>query len=114
MWSDEEVVYWKRCRKLTTPFHNGSLLGAAWAASTIDPIKSSRCSSKTAYLEDASETTSIDVYTQTRAEKILCEGNTAVGVLGSADGGTYKLQANKEVIFAAMVSAVVFFASKET
>lgn len=86
---------------MTDAFDNGSLLGAAWSASTIDPIKSTRCSSKTAYLEHAIETTSIKVYTQTRAERILFGGNTAIGVLVTTGGETYKLQANKEVILAA-------------
>lgn len=85
----------------TDAFDNGSLIGSAWSASTIDPKNSHRSSSKTAYLDRALEKSDIKVYTQTRAEKILFDGTTAVDVLVNTDGQTYKLHANKEIILAA-------------
>lgn len=85
----------------TDAFDNGNLIGASWSANTINPINGNRCSSKNAFLERAVETTSIKVYTQTMAEKILFHGTTATGVLVTTDRQSYTLSAKKEVIVAA-------------
>lgn len=85
----------------TTSFDDGSILGAAWSSTTLDPTKNTRVSSKTAYLELAVERSSIKVYTKTRAEKILFDGTTAEGVLVNTDGESYTLKAKKEIIVTA-------------
>lgn len=85
-------------------FNSGSLTGnAAWLTSTIDPNLGERSSSQTSFLEQAITNTSIKVYTQAQARKILFKGTTASGVSVMTQGVDYTILANKEVILSAGV-----------
>ena len=85
-------------------FNSGSLTDrAAWITSTIDPNLGERSSSQTSFLEQAISTTSITIYTQTQAKKILFNGTTANGVSVTTQGVNYLIAANKEVILSAGV-----------
>ena len=85
-------------------FNSGSLAGnAAWVTSTINPNLGERSSSQTSFLEQAIQNTSITVYTQAQARKILFTGNTASGVSVTTQGADYTISAKKEVILSAGV-----------
>lgn len=88
-------------------FTSGSILGAGWCAWTLNPKKQARESSQSSFLNYAFENSNFNfyLYKNTLAKKILFNSNkTATGVLVSAAGVSYVLNANKEVI----VSAGVF------
>ena len=91
-------------------FQSGKLIGSAYVASTIDPTTATRSSSETSFLQSALKTTSLKVYNNTLAQKILFEKTTATGVLvapegvSGVNGSSYTLTARNEVI----VSAGVF------
>ena len=86
-------------------FTNGLLIGWSYVANTIDPYLQTRSSSETAYLREAlRETTSLIVYKETLAKKIVFDGaNNATGVQVESAGVNYELSANKEVIISAGV-----------
>lgn len=83
-------------------FNSGSLLGAQYCASTIDPTNESRDSSQTSFLEAANQRSNLKVYSLTLAKSILFDSNKrATGVRITNAGIASTLTANKEVIVAA-------------
>lgn len=84
-------------------FSSGKLLGSTYVPLTINPINSTRSSSEASFLQAALKTTTIKVYNNTMAQKILLKGDTAIGVSVSSrtTNQTYILSARKEVILSA-------------
>ncbi|KAL8720301.1 MAG: hypothetical protein Q9225_002813 [Loekoesia sp. 1 TL-2023] len=88
-------------------FQNGNLLGSAYVPATIRPSDASRSSSESSFLQLALKNTTIKVYNNTLANKILFAGKTATGISvtssSSAGNGksSYVLSARKEVIVSA-------------
>jgi len=88
-------------------FQSGDLLGSAYVPATIDPAKSTRSSSESSFLQSALGRTTLRVYNNTFAQKLLFEGNKVTGVLVSSRGSSsqsthdYVLKARKEVIVSA-------------
>lgn len=80
---------------------SGEIIGGAWVPGTINPVNAHRDSSQTSFLDESIATTSIKIYTQTLATKILFTNKTATGVLVDAGGLTYQLSAKREVILSA-------------
>ena len=82
--------------------NSGSLLGFSEFTLTIDPKAETRSSSETSFLQEALSSTTLKVYQQTLAKKILFnENKTATGVRVETQGIGYVLSASKEVILAA-------------
>ena len=87
---------------LINGFQSGRLLGTAYAPSTIDPKKATRSSSETSFLQSALGVTTLQVYKNTLAQKILFDKhNTATGVAVTTGTTDYVLTAKKEVILSA-------------
>jgi choline dehydrogenase len=85
-----------------TDFNTGSLLGAQYCSSTIDPSSESRDSSQTSFLDAASGRSNLATYTGTLAKKIIFNSKkVATGVQVSTAGISYTLNARKEVIVSA-------------
>ncbi|KAF4635109.1 hypothetical protein G7Y89_g2995 [Cudoniella acicularis] len=89
-------------------FNSGSLLGSGFATWTVDNSNATRSSSESSFLQQAMATTTLQVYVESLAQKILFgPNNTATGVLVETQGTfgtpslTYTLTANKEVILSA-------------
>ncbi|KAM0334528.1 hypothetical protein ACHAQA_001558 [Verticillium albo-atrum] len=85
-------------------FNSGSLMGAQYCASTIDPSSQTRDSSQTSFLRDAQGRSNLKVYTATLARKIVFDGNkraTGVVVTSALGLGQYTLRARNEVILSA-------------
>ncbi|QYS92611.1 GMC oxidoreductase [Trichoderma simmonsii] len=79
--------------------NTGSLIGYAYSTVTEDPTDETRSSSQTAFLSSAP---SLTVYSKTMAQKIVFDGSkTARGVNVKANGVSFTLFANKEVILSA-------------
>lgn len=88
----------------TQDFNSGSLMGAQYCSSTINPGFQTRDSSQTSFLEDASFHFNLKVYASTQAQKVLFNNNKiATGVRVTSSGGlfSYTLNARKEVIMSA-------------
>ena len=86
-------------------FHNGSLIGSAYATLTIDPRNAQRSSSESSFLQAALQNgTAPTIYKNSFARRILFNGTTATGVLVTTSGSygipdlNYTLTARKEVI----------------
>ena len=95
-------------QKTINGFNSGKLIGSAYASFTIDPVKARRSSSESSFLQQALNNTTLMVYKQTLAQKILFDSNNvAKGVRVSTQGSyggselTYTLSAKKEVIVSA-------------
>ncbi len=92
-------------------FNSGSISGtSAWIPSTISPSDAERSSSESSFLTQAISNTSITVYTQAPARKILFssngsggKGSSVSGVLVTTQNVDYTISANKEVILSAWV-----------
>ena len=87
-------------------FNSGSLSGSAWIPSTVDNSNAERSSSESSFLTQSIYNTSITVYKQTQAKKILFTSNngySASGVSVTTAGLDYTISANKEVILSAGV-----------
>ena len=83
-------------------FNSGKLLGSSFATFTIDPTTAKRSSSESSFLRETLETTSLKVYINTLAQRILLdEQKKATGVLVSTGNTSYTLSARKEVIVSA-------------
>ena len=84
-------------------FTSGQLLGWSYVAETLDPTTQTRSSSEASYLRQALEqTTNLQVYKSTLAEKILFDDSKqATAVQVSSGGFVYQIKANKEVIISA-------------
>ena len=83
-------------------FNTGSLMGAQYCSSTIDPSTEFRSSSQSSFLATISPPT-LTTYPNTLAKKIVFDGNrkaTGVQVRG-VFGNTITLSATKEVIISA-------------
>jgi len=86
---------------------SGNLLGSACVLATINPVDASRSSSESSFLQSALKSTTIKVYNNTLAQKILFKGKTATGVSVTSQSTTgtevssYALRARREVIISA-------------
>lgn len=86
---------------------SGNLLGSSYLPSTIDPVDSTRSSSESSFLQEALKATTIKVYNNTLAHRILFTKNTATGVSVSerstagVESSSYVLSARREVIVSA-------------
>ncbi|CZT52318.1 probable choline dehydrogenase [Rhynchosporium secalis] len=86
----------------TQDFNSGSLFGAQYCSSTINPKDESRSSSQTSFLNAADGRKNLKVYSLTTAQKILFDGNKrATGVSVKSNGVTYAINARKEIILSA-------------
>lgn len=87
-------------------FNSGKLIGSAYATLTIDPKNAHRSSSESSFLQNAIRNrTTLSVYKNTLAQRILFDSNnTATGVAVTTAGTygvpsvNYTLSARKEVI----------------
>ncbi len=90
-------------------FQSGRLIGSAYIPSTIDPTTATRSSSEASFLQSALKNTTLKVYKNTLAQRILFHKKTATGVLVAPDGASgingssYTLSARHEVIISAGV-----------
>ena len=82
-------------------FQSGRLIGSAYYPSTIEPVHATRSSSQSSYLNSVSNVTSLRVYNNTLAQKILFRGRVATAVKVSSQGLDYVLNARKEIIVSA-------------
>jgi choline dehydrogenase len=82
-------------------FNSGSLMGAQYCSSTIDPSSAKRDSSQTSFLNAARSRSNLKVYTITQAKRILFDGKRATGVRVTTAGIPYTITARKEVILSA-------------
>lgn len=86
-------------------FNSGRLMGAQYAASTINPTDAKRDSSETSFLKEASSRRNLHVFSATKAKKIIFSGEKATGVrVAGVLGLPFTINARREVI----VSAGVF------
>jgi choline dehydrogenase len=86
----------------TDDFNSGSLMGAQYCSSTIDPVSQSRESSETSFLNAAKGRKNLKVYTGTRAKKILFDARLqATGVTVQGSTTPYNISAKREVIVSA-------------
>ncbi|KAI0905319.1 putative choline dehydrogenase [Ustulina deusta] len=83
-------------------FLDGSLMGCSWMTLTIDPVSGHRESSATAFLQPVLSRKNLAVFDLTLAKRVVFNKNkAATGVEVEANGATFTLRANKEVILAA-------------
>ena len=88
-------------QEATDGFQSGRLIGSAYYPSTIEPIKATRSSSQSSYLESVLNFTSLKIYNNTIAHKILFEGRIAKAAKVSSKGIHYVLHARKEIVVSA-------------
>ncbi len=82
--------------------NSGTLIGFAQATNTIDPAAEIRSSSETSFLQCALLNTTLQLYQQTMAKRILFDKNKkASAVIVTTAGVPYVLEARKEVVVAA-------------
>ena len=79
-------------------FNSGNLIGSAYATFTIKPSNAHRSSSESSFLQRAVQNTTLKVYKDSLAQKILFENKTAKAVAVTTNGIDYILRATKEVI----------------
>ncbi|KAM0708511.1 hypothetical protein Q7P35_005163 [Cladosporium inversicolor] len=81
-------------------FNSGSLMGAQYASSTINPKNAKRDSSETSFLKEASSRPNLHVFSATKAKQIIFSGKRATGVRVSSGilGFPKTINARKEVI----------------
>jgi choline dehydrogenase len=83
-------------------FNSGSLMGAQYCSSTLDPDGQQRSSSQTSFLELAGNRRNLKIYSLTMGKKILFDADKkATGVVVSTAGMQYTLTATREVIVSA-------------
>lgn len=82
-------------------FQSGRLLGSAYYPSTIEPVKATRSSSQSSYLNSVLNVTSLRVYNNTLAQKILFRGRAARAVKILSQNLDYIINALKEIIVSA-------------
>jgi choline dehydrogenase len=88
--------------------NSGNLIGYSRFTSTIDPKDETRSSSETSFLRNAIATSSLQIYHNTMAKRILFDKRkAATGVEVMTNGDSYVLSAKKEVILAAGVVSTV-------
>ena len=84
--------------------NSGNLMGYARVTQTVDPDDETRSSSETSFLRVALASSSLQIYHNTVAKRILFDGNKkATGVMVVTAGDSYMLSASTEVIVAAGV-----------
>ena len=84
--------------------NSGQLLGFSEFTITVDPSSGTRSSSETSFLQEAISSTTLLIYQQTLATKILFDTDrVATGVNVETAGRKYTLSAKREVILAAGV-----------
>ena len=84
--------------------NSGTLMGFAHSTNTINPAAEIRSSSETSFLQGALLNTSLQVYQQTMAKRILFDVNKRASAVSVTTAGVpYFLEAKKEVIVAAGV-----------
>ncbi|KAL8935487.1 MAG: hypothetical protein Q9211_004674 [Gyalolechia sp. 1 TL-2023] len=91
-------------QKAIDGFQSGILLGSAYVLATIDPTRATRASSESSFLQDARASTTLRVYNNTLAKRLLFADEVARGVLVSSQGNEendYVLSARKEIIVSA-------------
>ena len=94
-------------QKAINGFQSGRLLGSAYVLATIDPTTGTRSSSESSFLNATTSRTTLKVYKNTLAKRILFSGNIARGVRVSSEARSrsgnkdYVLSARKEVIVSA-------------
>ena len=82
--------------------NSGDLIGSTRMTSTIDQSDETRSSSETSFLRAAIASSSLQIYKNTVAQKILFDtGKKATGVQIRTAGDSYVLSARKEVVLAA-------------
>lgn len=82
--------------------NSGKLLGYTEFTFTIDPQAATRSSSEASFLQEGIQTSTLQVYQQTLANKILFDSNKkATGVSVTTAGKDYILSARNEVILSA-------------
>ena len=81
-------------------FNSGSLMGAQYASSTINPGNAKRDSSETSFLKEASSRPNLHVFSATKAKKIIFSGKRATGVRVASGvlGVPRTINARREVI----------------
>ena len=83
-------------------FNSGSLMGAQYCSSTINPANAKRDSSQTSFLDQAAQRPNLHVFTTSRAKKILFQGTKATGVqFTNFLGISSTINARREVIVSA-------------
>ena len=88
-------------------FQSGSLIGSAYYPSTINPANAQRSSSESSFLQSVIQSTSLRVYNNTLAQRLIFRNNIAEGVAVCAQGTSdtesyeYVLSARREVIVSA-------------
>ena len=90
-----------------TDFNSGTLMGAQYPTTTIEPTSQTRSSSSFSFLTSAvnADLAALKVYTSTIAQRVTFDSNrVATGVVVQSNGTTFTLNATREVI----VSAGVF------
>jgi choline dehydrogenase len=85
----------------TQDFSSGSLMGAQWVPTTVNPAHATRDTSETSFLAAAAGRPNLHVFNGTMAKKILFEKSKATGVQVRSNGVTTSFQAKKEVIVSA-------------
>ncbi|KAL8935222.1 MAG: hypothetical protein Q9216_005532 [Gyalolechia sp. 2 TL-2023] len=91
-------------QKAIDGFQSGMLLGSAYVLATIDPTRATRSSSESSFLNEARANTTLRIYNNTLAKRLLFTDKVARGVLVSSEGlqaSEYVLSARKEVIVSA-------------
>ena len=84
-------------------FNSGQFIGFSHLTDAIDPQEETRSSSETSLLAEMVQTTTLQIYKQTLAKKILFIEKKAIGVQVTTACVPYTISARKDVILAAGV-----------
>lgn len=85
--------------KAISGFNSGHLDGYGAGTLTVDAGAEIRSSSEESFLQQAMDSTSLKVYVNTLARKILFDDNkAATGIEIETEGGSFTLTAKKEVV----------------
>ncbi len=77
-------------------FNSGNWIGSAYATFTITPVQAHRSSLKSAFLQRAIRNTTLQVYKQSLAQKLIFQNNTTKGVLVTTGRVDYVLEARRD------------------
>lgn len=86
---------------LAEDFNSGDLIGANWVTNNINPENNHRSSSQTAFINPSVSNTSLTIYPNTLARRVVFDGATATGIEVTTGRATYTLSARREVILSA-------------
>ena len=85
-------------------FNSGKLSGYGPATFTVDPKDQTRSTSRSSFLRQAIENTTLKIYINTLVQKILFDGQKkATGIRVETNDAVYTLSARKEIILSAGV-----------